>query len=95
MATRCRFVVIIKTKFFTTMKMNSLTGICILDCISKLKTIEVPQSWILSNASFELMTDNNVMVRYSFVNTSNNASVTYVEQLENLEAEILKSSEDD
>lgn len=95
MATHYPFVVITKQKFFTTMKMNNLTGICILDCISKIKTIEIPQSWILSNVSFELMTDNNVMVRYCLVNTSTNASVTYVEQLENLEAEILKSSEND
>lgn len=95
MATRCLFVVIIKLKFFTTMKMNNLTGIGILDCISKIKTIDIPHSWILSNVSFELMTDNNVMVRYCLVNTSTNASVTYVEQLENLEAEILSASEND
>lgn len=75
--------------------MNNLTGISTLDCISKIKTIEIPQSWILSNVSFELMTDNNVIVRYSLVNTSTNASVTYVEQLENLEAQILEDRNND
>lgn len=44
MATRYLFVAIINLKFFITMKMNNLTGICILDCISKMKTIDIPRS---------------------------------------------------